>query len=68
MSEAEEPASAAMIAERRAEASRWLGIAQDDIDVALAAARLPRPRAGIAAYHDELARGGAAVRLPLRLP
>ncbi len=51
MSEAEQPATASMIAVRRAEADRWLEIARDDIDVALAATRLPRPRAGIAAYH-----------------
>ena len=50
MSEAEEPASASIIAERRAEADRWLEIARDDVDVALAATGLPRPRAGIAAY------------------
>ena len=38
-------------AERRDEAKRWLAIAEDDIDVALAAINLPRPRAGAAAYH-----------------
>lgn len=36
---------------RREEADRWLVIVRDDIDVALAAIDLARPRAGVAAYH-----------------
>ena len=36
---------------RREEADRWLVIVRDDIDVAMAAINLPRPRAGAAAYH-----------------
>ncbi|PPQ26861.1 HEPN domain-containing protein [Rhodopila globiformis] len=37
--------------ENRREARRWLVIAEEDLDVAGAAARLPRPRHGAAAYH-----------------
>jgi HEPN domain-containing protein len=35
----------------RREARRWLAIVEEDLDVANAAARLPNPRRGAAAYH-----------------
>jgi len=39
--------------ENRLEARRWLAIVEEDIDVAIAAARLPRP--GASAYHAQQA-------------
>jgi HEPN domain-containing protein len=51
MSAPDEPSPVSVEAERGAEAKRWLAIAQDDLEVSLAARNLPQPRAGIAAYH-----------------
>lgn len=38
-----------ILPDNRLEAGRWLAIVEEDIDVAIAAARLPRP--GASAYH-----------------
>jgi HEPN domain-containing protein len=37
--------------DRRREARRWLAIVREDVDVAVAAARLTPPRLGAAGYH-----------------